>query len=188
MQIRYNPDEIVALGARKFTLRTALKKCPDQIGPTAALWRGEGLEPSFFDAEQIIQLRTQMALEEYAAALRAFAFAGNQATPDHRGELSDADIQLERFGLRNDPKRIAIMDAVWSEARRVGIEVQNDTEVFYAVDGGPWKGTSAAIRARGLDVDTNILSRDFAPHQWLKGGFVDLGLSNHCPLATRREL
>lgn len=70
MQIQYNSDEIVALDARKLTLRTALKKCPDQIGPTATLWREEGLEPSFFDAEYIIQLRTQMALLEYADALR----------------------------------------------------------------------------------------------------------------------
>jgi hypothetical protein len=59
-----------------------------------------------------------MALEEYAAALRTFALAGNDATSDHRGELYAADIQLERFGLRNDPRRIAIMEAIWSEADR----------------------------------------------------------------------
>ena len=64
MQIKYNPDEVVALGPRKLTLRSALKACPDQIDPTDALWRGQGLEPSFFNAEQIIQLRTEMALGE----------------------------------------------------------------------------------------------------------------------------
>jgi hypothetical protein len=188
MQTQYNPDEIVALDARKLTLRTALKNLPDQVGPMATLWRDLGLEPSFFDAEHIIQLRTRMALEEYATALRTFAFAGRDATTDHRGELYAADIQLERFGLRNDPKRIAIMEAIWSEASKVGIQVENDTAVFYAVDGGPWQGTPAAIRARGLEMDTNILSRDFAPHQWLKDGFVDPELTAHIPLtATRSE-
>jgi hypothetical protein len=73
--MQYNPDEIVALDAQNFTLRTALKNLFDQIGPMAALWRERGLEPSFFDAEDIIQLRTRMALEEYANALRAFASA-----------------------------------------------------------------------------------------------------------------
>jgi hypothetical protein len=188
MQTRYNPDEIVAFDARKFTLRTALKKSPDQIGPTHTLWRGEGLEPSFFDAEQIIQLRNQMALEEYADALRAFAFARNEVAPDHRDELTAAGYQLARFGLTNAPKRIAMMEAIWSDAAKAGIEVANDTEVFYSVDGGPWKGTPAAIRAKGLDIDTNLGSQDFCPHQCLKDGFVDLDLSNHCPLTARREL
>jgi hypothetical protein len=148
MPIEYNPDEIVALDARKLTFRTALKNLPDQVGPIAALWRERGLEPSFFDAEDIIQLRTRMALEEYTAALRTFALAGNDATPHHRGELYAADIQLERFGLKSDPKRIAIMEAIWSEAGRPFAEmgVGNDTEVFYAVGGGIWKGTRAAIR------------------------------------------
>jgi hypothetical protein len=184
MQIQYNPDEIVALDARKFTLRTALKGLPDQIGPMAALWRDLGLEPSFYNAEHIIRLRTLMALEEYAMALRALASAGRDATTEHRGELYSADIQLERFGLRNDPKRIAIMEAIWSAAGSrpfAEMEVTNDTEVFYAVDGGPWRGTPAAIRAKGLDIDTNLGSQGFCPHQWLKDGFVDPELASKYP-------
>jgi hypothetical protein len=81
--MQYNPDEIVALDARKFTLRTALKNFPDQIGPMAALWRERGLEPSFFDAEDIIQLRTRMALEEYANALRAPALGWPRLRQGH---------------------------------------------------------------------------------------------------------
>jgi hypothetical protein len=187
--MQYNPDEIVALDARKLTLRTALKSLPDQIGAMAALWRAEGLEPSFFDAEHIIQLRTWMALEEYATALRAFAFAGKDATVLHRGELHSADIQLDRLGLKNNPKRLAIMEAIWSRAAArpfVEVEVGNDTEVFYAEGGGILKGTPAAIHATGLQVDTNLLSRDFCPYQWLdESGFVDLELARQYPVKER---
>jgi hypothetical protein len=45
------------------------------------------------------------------------------------------------------------------------MEINNDTEVFYAVGGGIWKGTRKAIHAKGLKIDP--LSQDFCPHQWL---------------------
>jgi hypothetical protein len=64
-------------------------------------------------------------------------------------------------------------------------ELKNDTQVFYVLDGGPWRGTRAAIRAKGLDVDTNIGSQAFCPHQWLKDGFVDPELASKYPLTIR---
>ncbi|MGA2054400.1 MAG: hypothetical protein ABSG88_03765 [Bradyrhizobium sp.] len=174
MRVQYNPDEIVALDARKMTLRTALHQSPNQISATAVLWRDEGLEPSHYDARHIIELRNTMALEEYETALRAFAFAGKHATQDQRGNLADADAQLERFGLTNKPKRIAVMDAVWAAARRGHFtdEIANDTEVFYPSNGSIWKGTRIAIHAIGLNIVPD--SQDFAPHQWLnEDGFID---------------
>jgi len=185
MPINYNPDELVALNARQVTLRTALKESPDQIGATAALWRERGLEPTFYDADQIIQLRNTMAFLEYAMALQAFAFAGTHATVLHRGALSDADIQLERFGLRNTPKRIAIMEAIWFRSRTsVGSDVGNDTEVFYPSNGGIWKGTRRAIHAKGLNIVPD--SQDFVPYQWLnEEGFVDPELAREYPYPHR---
>jgi hypothetical protein len=181
MHIQYNPDEIVALDARKLTLLTALKSLPDQIGPMAALWRGEGLEPSFYDAGHIVQLRNKMALEEYKTALWAFALAGKSATVLHRGELYAADIQLERLGLKNNPKRVAIMEAIWSRCRTsAGTDIGNDTEVFYPRNGGIWKGTRRAIHAKGLHIVPD--SQDFVPYQWLnEDGFVDPELAQQYP-------
>jgi hypothetical protein len=64
----------------------------------------------------------------------------------------------------------------------IEMEINNDTEVFYAVGGGIWKGTRKAIHAKGLKIDP--LSQDFCPHQWLdESGFVDPELMRkyRCP-------
>ena len=59
-------------------------------------------------------------------------------------------------------------------------EITNDTEVFYAVGGGIWKGTRRAIYAKGLKIDP--LSQDFVPHQWLdESGFIDPELARKHP-------
>jgi hypothetical protein len=62
--------------------------------------------------------------------------------------------------------------------------VENDTKVFYAVNGGPFPGTPAAIHAKGLTIDTNLGSENFCPHQWLKDGFVDPELERKYPLTA----
>jgi hypothetical protein len=126
-----------------------------------------------------------MALAEYAEAFQSFAFAGKDVTLGQRGALSAADVQLDRFGLKNNPKRIAIMKAISSRAETfAGKEIGNDTEVFYASDGGIWKGTREAIHAKRLDIVP--ASWDFVPYQWLnEEGFIDLELTRKYPCPNR---
>jgi hypothetical protein len=66
------------------------------------------------------------------------------------------------------------------------MEIKNDTEVFYAVGGGPWKGTREAIHTKGLKIDP--ISQGFCPHQWLdESGFVDPELARKYPYPHHRE-
>ena len=55
----YDLDEIVQMNGRPITLRSALKRMPDQIGALAALYRDMGKAPAFFDAAQIDLLRAR---------------------------------------------------------------------------------------------------------------------------------
>jgi hypothetical protein len=67
------------------------------------------------------------------------------------------------------------------------MEIENDTEVFYGVGGGVWKGTREAIHAKGLKIDP--MSQAYCPRQWLdESGFVDPELADKYPYMHRHEI
>jgi hypothetical protein len=67
---------------------------------------------------------------------------------------------LERHGVKNNPKRIAVMEAIWSTARTrafaaLETEITNDTEVFYPSSEATFEHSrhvsrrSGSVRGRG---------------------------------------
>jgi hypothetical protein len=70
----YDLDEIVQIdGIGLVTLRMALARMPEKVGPLGVLYRGQGKIPALFDAGQI-----QALLDRHRAELEA----GNP--PGHR--------------------------------------------------------------------------------------------------------
>jgi len=57
IDFEYDLDEMVQMLGGPISLRTALKRMPDQIGALAVLNRDAGKTPAFFDAAQIEALR-----------------------------------------------------------------------------------------------------------------------------------
>jgi hypothetical protein len=67
INIQYDLDEIVQMdGVGLVSLRTALKRMPERIGPMGVLYRDQGKLPALFDAAQI-----QSLLEKHRAELEA---------------------------------------------------------------------------------------------------------------------
>jgi hypothetical protein len=61
IDFEYDLDEIVQMNGGPITLRSALKRMPDQISALAVLYRDMGKAPAFFDAAQIDLLRARHA-------------------------------------------------------------------------------------------------------------------------------
>lgn len=74
IEFEYDLDEIVQMdGKGPVSLRAALIRMPERVGPLGVLWREKGKSPSFFDAGQI-----QALLDRHRKELEA----GNP--PGHR--------------------------------------------------------------------------------------------------------
>ena len=57
----YDLGEIVQMDGGPISLRSALRRMPDQVGALAVLYRDMGKAPAFFDAAQINLLRARHA-------------------------------------------------------------------------------------------------------------------------------
>jgi hypothetical protein len=79
IEFQYDLDEIVQMdGIGPVSLRTALKRMPDRIGPLGVLYRDQGKVPALFDAAQI-----QSLLDRHRAELEAGNPPGHREADEH---------------------------------------------------------------------------------------------------------
>jgi hypothetical protein len=75
----YDLDETVKMdGVGLVTLRSALSRMPDRIGPLGVLYRDQGKQPASFDATQI-----QSLLNRHRKEIEAGNPPGHRAADEH---------------------------------------------------------------------------------------------------------